>query len=366
MKILSIAMAVLWPADPWKPKWTLIAKAWSVIRDEVGKDNAPLDVFLSIVCPLLGLLSPSEYMDKMGWSVSVLEDGQPIVLRKFIPEFDIDSFTTTLSVEDLVKHCRNIGYIANVAGTAGIPSGVSSTGQSLTMIAHSSANAARLAQRRARCQRKQQLHSAQATQSASPAQSASQAQSNSAALAGQQIPSTQLAQESHLTHVEYMSQPKDAEAQYFDFDSYFKEPFSEFELNVSEPVIGSLSAPSNVHASLLTLSQDDEAMSAGNTAWEYEILLALNQHQAPEQPPVSDEDALRDNPLAESSMIQASEDAWGLEMGAPYRDLFNPNNGESLAWNPYEGDKFIAWDINGANSFRDYDMWMEDRDGRKQ
>ena len=65
-------------------------------------------------------------------------------------------------------------------------------------------------------------------------------------------------------------------------------------------------------------------------------------------------------------MIQASEDSWGLEMCAPYRDLFSPNYEESLAWNLYEGDKLIAWDINGAKSFRDYDMWMEGRDGHKQ
>ena len=65
-------------------------------------------------------------------------------------------------------------------------------------------------------------------------------------------------------------------------------------------------------------------------------------------------------------MIQASENVWGFEMCAPYRGLFNPNYGESLAWDPYEGNEFIAWDINGANSFRDYDMWMEGRDGRKQ
>jgi hypothetical protein len=55
-KDISGFLTGMWQADPFHAKWTIAAKAYSVIRDKVGKAQAPLDTFLHIVCPLLGKL----------------------------------------------------------------------------------------------------------------------------------------------------------------------------------------------------------------------------------------------------------------------------------------------------------------------
>ncbi|OCK83160.1 mating-type protein MAT alpha 1, partial [Lepidopterella palustris CBS 459.81] len=113
MKLLSSIMGKLWAEDLWKPKWTLAAKAWSTIRDEVGKASAPLDAFLNIACPLLGIIPPSQYLSRLGWEVSADGDGNPTVIRKFIPsQYSFAAFplTTTLSADDVVNHCRVAGY----------------------------------------------------------------------------------------------------------------------------------------------------------------------------------------------------------------------------------------------------------------
>jgi hypothetical protein len=53
-KDISGFLKRMWNADPFKAKWTIVAKAYSIIRDKVGKAQAPLDVFLQIVCPHIG------------------------------------------------------------------------------------------------------------------------------------------------------------------------------------------------------------------------------------------------------------------------------------------------------------------------
>lgn len=53
-KEISGFLTLMWRADPFHAKWALAAKAWSVIRDKVGKDAAPLDEFLQLVCPHIG------------------------------------------------------------------------------------------------------------------------------------------------------------------------------------------------------------------------------------------------------------------------------------------------------------------------
>ncbi|CAN9280096.1 unnamed protein product [Alternaria alternata] len=45
MKKLSNLIGLLWETDPNKSLWSLMTKAWSAIRDQIGKDRAPLDQF---------------------------------------------------------------------------------------------------------------------------------------------------------------------------------------------------------------------------------------------------------------------------------------------------------------------------------
>jgi len=65
----------LWKDDPFKAKWTILARAYSRIRDEVGKARAPLDRFLALACPVMGIIAAEEYLTKMNWCVEVAQDG---------------------------------------------------------------------------------------------------------------------------------------------------------------------------------------------------------------------------------------------------------------------------------------------------
>jgi hypothetical protein len=57
-KNISGFLTRMWQEDPFKAKWAIVAKAYSIIRDKVGKAHAPLDIFLQTVCPHIGKPDP--------------------------------------------------------------------------------------------------------------------------------------------------------------------------------------------------------------------------------------------------------------------------------------------------------------------
>ena len=67
-KDISGFLTRMWQADPFHAKWTIAAKAYSVIRDKVGKLRAPLDFFLNIVCPHIGKTS---HVDARQWPLTI-------------------------------------------------------------------------------------------------------------------------------------------------------------------------------------------------------------------------------------------------------------------------------------------------------
>ena len=127
------------------------------------KEDVPLDRFFEICAPLVGIISPSEYQQTMGWQLSPAKAGDevcyvhqklfsstltlyeqekvPQLTRSFVPSLNMlsEKYTTTsLGVDDLVKHCYAVGYAG--AESNGTPSAVSSG--SLTMAVQSTAAAA--------------------------------------------------------------------------------------------------------------------------------------------------------------------------------------------------------------------------------
>jgi len=52
-----------WLRDPFKAKWAIVARANSAIRDKVGKPRAPLDRFLSLVCPALDIIDIADFSE---------------------------------------------------------------------------------------------------------------------------------------------------------------------------------------------------------------------------------------------------------------------------------------------------------------
>lgn len=48
---------------------TILAKAYSIMRGDRDKEDAPLDKFLALCAPLMGMIAPGEYQSMMGWAL---------------------------------------------------------------------------------------------------------------------------------------------------------------------------------------------------------------------------------------------------------------------------------------------------------
>jgi hypothetical protein len=126
----------MWQNDPFKAKWSILAKAYSIIREKNTKDAAPLDKFLALTCPLIGVIPRDDYLGVMGWSI-VESDGSKKMERFFSPEissFPENILTTNLSSEDIVAHCLDISYVQQSDDTNNIARNQGSTA-ALTMAA---------------------------------------------------------------------------------------------------------------------------------------------------------------------------------------------------------------------------------------
>ena len=99
----------MWQADPFKAKWSLLAKAYSAIRDVQGKANAPLDQFLAMNAPLLGIIEPQQYLKALGWVFILEADGQ-LMIKRGEPKFDGNALSTGVSVNGVIQHCFAHGY----------------------------------------------------------------------------------------------------------------------------------------------------------------------------------------------------------------------------------------------------------------
>nr|AAR04458.1 DNA binding protein with alpha box domain [Stemphylium sp. EGS31-008] len=113
MKKLSNLIGLLWEADPNKSLWSLMTKAWSTIRDQIGKDQAPLDQFFGLICPHLDLPDPASYLEIHGWILTVDKEGDPTISRNTGSEsasIGAGRADMALSVEDIITYVQSMGY----------------------------------------------------------------------------------------------------------------------------------------------------------------------------------------------------------------------------------------------------------------
>nr|AAR04454.1 DNA binding protein with alpha box domain [Stemphylium trifolii] len=113
MKKLSNLIGLLWEADPNKSLWSLMTKAWSTIRDQIGKDQAPLDQFFNLICPHLDLPNPASYLEIHGWILTVDKEGDPTISRNTGSEsasIGAGRADVALSVEDIITYVQSMGY----------------------------------------------------------------------------------------------------------------------------------------------------------------------------------------------------------------------------------------------------------------
>lgn len=103
-------IATLWGAEVAKAKWQLIGAAYSRIRDVVGKQNAALSDFLDLVCPILKVIPPQDYLKVMGWH---FDANAGVLTRQIIVnEASIPSCysVTQHTVSDIVRFSTSLGY----------------------------------------------------------------------------------------------------------------------------------------------------------------------------------------------------------------------------------------------------------------
>ena len=108
-KEISGFLTVLWQNDPFKAKWSILAKSYSLIRDSQGKANAPLEKFLAINGPFIGVIEPAQYLEALSWEIAVDEDGQTI-MRRYGNSIDEQLFITNVSVNDVIRNSYDQGY----------------------------------------------------------------------------------------------------------------------------------------------------------------------------------------------------------------------------------------------------------------
>lgn len=113
-KEISTFLTTVWQQDPFKAKWSILAKVYSIIRDCRGKALAPLDKFLEISCPAIGIIPIHDYLPKLNWVMHVKKDGSKMLIQNGPPNMATidDKFKhTTMSETDLISLCINRGYM---------------------------------------------------------------------------------------------------------------------------------------------------------------------------------------------------------------------------------------------------------------
>jgi hypothetical protein len=113
-KNTSPHIKMMWDEEIFKGKWVLVAKAYTTIIRAVGKSAAPLDGFLDLVGPEIGLIAVDEYLETMNWEVRTNDDGT-ISLKQTSPvclsSFDEQMLWTLMSEEDIIDFVRANDYI---------------------------------------------------------------------------------------------------------------------------------------------------------------------------------------------------------------------------------------------------------------
>lgn len=130
-KDASTFLTTMWKSEPFKAKWTIIAKAYSSIRDAIGKNRASLVTYLTLVCPKIGIIDAEDYFRKMNWKFETTPDGTKVLKQTTFPDlscFETGILYTNMTPKDIVNFCAEMAYIPQqiaiqIAGV-GLPNSV--------------------------------------------------------------------------------------------------------------------------------------------------------------------------------------------------------------------------------------------------
>ncbi|KAH0497176.1 hypothetical protein TgHK011_004505 [Trichoderma gracile] len=111
-KTASGFLTTLWNKDPYRNKWALIAKVYSFVRDQLGRDKVSLSYFLNVSCPIMRITEPSIYLSSFGWSVED-DAGSPRLFQadgaSIAQPMDSDDHPNTEN--DLLSAIIQVGYL---------------------------------------------------------------------------------------------------------------------------------------------------------------------------------------------------------------------------------------------------------------
>lgn len=107
----SPLLCFLWKQDPFQAKWAILARAYSSIRDSNLGNQITLDSYLAISGPLIGVISPDDYLESRGLQVVNGPDNKQNFIKTGSAIEPYQTTSTNLSEKDIVNHCVEIGYI---------------------------------------------------------------------------------------------------------------------------------------------------------------------------------------------------------------------------------------------------------------
>jgi hypothetical protein len=111
-KAKSGILRFLWQNNPFKAKWAILAKSYSIVRDDHNTEVS-LDSFLGLNARFIGIIEPSRYLEVMGWQLHVDQQQQYTMARvKALTTTNEADISTKYSVNDIVKHCYATGYVS--------------------------------------------------------------------------------------------------------------------------------------------------------------------------------------------------------------------------------------------------------------
>ncbi|KAF7590153.1 hypothetical protein BBP40_003223 [Aspergillus hancockii] len=110
-KAKSGILRFLWQNDPFKAKWAILAKSYSIVRDDHNSEVS-LESFLGLNARFIGIIEPSRYLEVMGWQLQVDHHQQYTMARAKVTTTNEADISTNYSVNDIVKHCYATGYVS--------------------------------------------------------------------------------------------------------------------------------------------------------------------------------------------------------------------------------------------------------------
>lgn len=115
-KFISGVINQMWHHDPFKAKWALIAKAYTIIRDRNSVAPVALNKYLRVVCPQVGIIDSNDYLEMLNWVWVQDAAGAKRLVQNpnnSFTGFDQRTTSTSMNEQDVINYCRTQGLLSS-------------------------------------------------------------------------------------------------------------------------------------------------------------------------------------------------------------------------------------------------------------